>query len=349
MDSEAQARDLKTFIIKMIVAIALVALTWMLWHLRELLMLVFGAVLVSVILRLVADPIHRRLGLGQGLSLTIAVAILLGSFLVAMWLFGAEVARQTNAFADLLPQAWESLRARLETIGLGSRLDDWLDSASGSGVVSNISGVVMSIGGGLTDLVLVLFGGIYIAAQPELYRSGLLKLLPARSRPLADKAVEDSGRALRLWLKGRLISMTVVAILTGIGLTIIGVPAALTLAILAGLLEFIPFAGPIISAIPAILLALAQSPESAFWTALLFLLIQQLEGNVIEPLVQQRAVELPPALLLFAIVAATLLFGTVGILLGAPLLVVVYVLVKRLYVRETLNTDTPMPGERSKD
>jgi predicted PurR-regulated permease PerM len=142
-----------------------------------------------------------------------------------------------------------------------------------------------------------------------------------------------------------MVSMTVVGLLTWIGLTIIGVPSALTLALVAAILEFVPFIGPIVAAVPALLLAFAQSPETAIWVAILFFGIQQFEGNILEPLVQQRAVSIPPAVLLFAIVAGGLLFGIIGILFAGPLTVVSYVLVKRLYVREALHTKTPIPGE----
>jgi predicted PurR-regulated permease PerM len=337
--------ELKALATKTLVVASILILCWLTWQLRELLMLVFGAVLVSVVLRMIARPVHHRFGIGEGWALGVAVLLLFGILAIAMWLFGAEVAKQTSNLVELIPKAWASLQGRLEQWGLAGQVEKLTQGGTSSGFLSNVSGLVMSVGGGLTDLLLVIFGGIYIAAQPGLYRKGLLKLIPAGRRPLIGDALDDSGRALQLWLKGRLVSMTFVAILTGIGLAIIGVPSALTLALLAGLLEFIPFVGPILSAVPAVLLALASSPTSAFWVALLFLLIQQLEGNVIEPLVQQRAVELPPALLLFAIVAATLIFGTIGILLGAPLLVVLYVLVKRLYVREVLDTETPIPGE----
>ncbi len=339
--------ELKLLATKTLVVAAILILCWLAWQLRELLMLVFGAVLVSVVLRMIARPIHHRFGIGEGWSLGAAVLLVFGVLAMALWLFGAEVAQQTSNLADLIPKAWASLQGRLEQWGLSGQVERLMQGGTSSSVLSNVSGLVMSVGSGLTDLVLVIFGGIYVAAQPGLYRKGLLKLIPAGKRPLMDETLHDSGRALQLWLKGRLVSMTFVAILTGVGLTIIGVPSALTLALLAGLLEFIPFIGPILSAVPAVLLALASSPTSALWVALLFLIIQQLEGNLIEPLVQQRAVELPPALLLFAIVAATLVFGTIGILLGAPLLVVVYVMVKRLYVREALGTDTPIPGEEA--
>ena len=140
--------------------------------------------------------------------------------------------------------------------------------------------------------------------------------------------------------------MVAVGFLTWLGLALIGVPSALTLALLAGLLEFVPYVGPIVSAVPAVLLAFAASPEMAFWTALLFFGVQQFEGYVLEPLVQQHAVDLPPALLLFALVAGGLVFGLIGVLFAEPLTVMLFVMVKRLYVREALQTPTPIPGEK---
>lgn len=345
MTDQDGSPELKTLAAKTLVVAAILILCWLTWQLREMLMLVFGGVLVAVVLRMIARPIHARFGIREGWALAAAVLLVFGILGIAIWLFGAEIAKQTSNLAELIPNAWASLQGRLEQWGLGGQVERLMQGGASSGVLSNVSGLVMSVGGGLTDLLLVIFGGIYIAAQPGLYRKGLLKMVPSAKRPLVAETLDDSGRALQLWLKGRLVSMSFVAVLTWVGLTIIGVPSALPLALLAGLLEFIPFIGPILSAVPAILLALASSPSTALWVALLFLIIQQLEGNVIEPLVQQRAVELPPALLLFAIVAATLVFGTIGILLGAPLLVVVYVMVKRLWVREALGTETPIPGE----
>jgi predicted PurR-regulated permease PerM len=144
---------------------------------------------------------------------------------------------------------------------------------------------------------------------------------------------------------GTFVSMGVVGLVTGIGLWLIGVPSALALGLLAGLLEFVPIIGPIAASVPAILLAFSHSTEMALWTAGLFILVQQLEGNLIQPIVQRYAVDLPPALLLFSVVAGGLLFGIVGIIFAAPLTVVTFVLVKRLYVREVLDTETKLPHE----
>lgn len=340
----------RRFIERLVIAILILSLALLLWNLRALLILVFGAVLVAVILSLVAHPIKQRLRAPDWAALLAGVLIVTGIFAAAFGLFGAETMKQASALEEAIPAAWQTLLARLEPMGLAEPLRDWWQATQGGdgGVLSNLGGIAASVGSGVADALLVLVGGIYLAAQPRLYRTGLIKLTPPGARPLMAQALDDSRAALRLWLIGRLVSMTFVGVLAGLGLWLLGVPAALALALVAFVLEFVPYIGPIIAAIPAILLAMAIDPTLALWVGLLYLVIQQLEGNVIEPLVQQRAVDLPPALLLFSIVAGGFIFGGVGILFAAPLLVVIFVMVKRLYVREALNTATPMPGEEEK-
>jgi predicted PurR-regulated permease PerM len=206
----------------------------------------------------------------------------------------------------------------------------------------------MSVGGGIADTLVVVFGGIFLAAQPNFYRIGAIKLVPQAKRALVGEAMIDSERALRLWLRGQLFAMVLVGLLTGFGLWLIGVPSALALGLLAGLLEFIPFAGPVLAAIPGVLLAFVVSPELALWTVALYIGVQQIEGNLLQPIVQQFAVDLPPVVLLFSLLAFGMLFGVIGIIFAAPLTVVSYVLVKRLYVQEALGTKTPIPGEDKK-
>lgn len=335
------------FIERLVIAVIVIGVALLLWNLRGLFLLVFGAVLVSVILNIVARPIRERLDLPAWAALLAAVLIVVGVVGTAFWTFGAQVARQAEALQQMVPTAWMAMEARLDAWGLGDSVREWTAGLGrGGGVVANIGNFAVTVGNGILDTLLVIVGGIYLAAQPELYRVGLLKLVPRRGRDLAAEALDASGRALRLWLLGRMVSMAAVGLMTMIGLSIIGVPSALALGLLAAVLEFVPFIGPFLSAVPAILLAFAESPEKALWTALLFVIVQQIEGNLLEPMVQQRAVDLPPALLLFALAAGGLIFGAVGVVLAAPLTVVLYVMVKRLYVQEALRTPTPLPGQQ---
>ena len=336
----------RIFIERFVIAIIVIGIALLLWNLRGLFMLAFGAVLVAVILNLVAEPIRERLRAPAPLALLAAVLIVAGVIALAFWMFGSAVARQSEALQQMIPAAWQAVLTRLDGWGAGAPVRQWMASlGDGGGVVANLGTMAVSVASGLADTLLVLVGGIYLAAQPGLYWTGAIKLVPKRGRGLAAQALEASARALRLWLLGRMVSMAAVGLLTWLGLSIIGLPSALTLGLLAALLEFVPFIGPVLAAVPAVLLAFAVSPETALWVVLLFVIIQQIEGNVLEPLVQQRAVDLPPALLLFALVAGGIIFGAVGVVLAAPFTVVLYVMVKRLYVQEALDTDTPLPGQ----
>jgi predicted PurR-regulated permease PerM len=232
-------------------------------------------------------------------------------------------------------------------LGLGAQIKTLAQSirAPGGSSFSAFGKTILSIGSGIADVLVVIVAGIFLATQPRFYLTGAVKLIPPTKRALALESIMESEQALRLWLRGQLIAMIVVGLLTGLGLWALGMPSALTLGLLAGILEFIPFAGPILSAVPAILLALAVSPEIALWVLLLYFAVQQFEGYVLTPLVQQYAVDLPGVVLLFSLIAFGALFGTLGVILAAPLTVVCYVLVKRLYVIETLHTPTSIPGK----
>ncbi len=346
-DRPGTAMTEKLFIRRTLIVLALVALLLLAWELRAILLLLFGAVLVAVIFRALAEPIHRWTKVPESAAVGIAVLLVIGGFALVGWMFGAQMTAQFSGLVETLPTLWQSFDLTIGGIDVAERLRGMTQEVapSGSGIVSNVGSAVMTVGSGLADALVVLAGGIYLAMQPRLYRSGTLKLVPEERRGLLGEAMNDSGNALRLWLKGQLISMTVIGILTGLGLYLIGVPSALALGLLAGVLEFIPLVGPIIAAVPAILIALAIDPTLGLWTLGLYVVVQQVEGNVLQPLVQQYAVDLPAVILLFSLLAFGGLFGMVGIVLAAPLTVVLYVLVKRLYVREGLHTPTDVPGE----
>ena len=232
-------------------------------------------------------------------------------------------------------------------LGLGDELQRIIASLRQSFSAAGYGRAVLSIGNAIAEGLVVLVAGIFLAAQPRFYATGALELFPERRRPLIGQAMAESEKALRLWLKGQLIAMTAVGALTGLGLWLLGMPSALLLGLLAGILEFVPYAGPLLAAVPGVLLALAVSPDLALWVALLYFAVQQFEGYVLTPLVQQYAVELPGVLLLFSLLGFGILFGTLGVVLAAPLMVVTYVLIKRLYVIEALHTATPIPGEKA--
>lgn len=340
----------RLFVRRVLIVLGLAALFFLVWQLRTLLLMVFGAIVIASIFRAVADWISRITRLPSLAATALSILLVLGIVGALIALFGAHVAQQMQTLRETLPVAWKSIEQQLGDFGLAKQLERFVETITDpqGGSLSGFGQTLLSIGSGLADLVVVICAGIYLATQPKFYRTGFIKLVPPARRKIAAEAMLECERALRLWLKGQGIAMVAVGLLTGVGLWAIGMPSALTLGLLAGLLEFIPFAGPILAAVPAVLLALATGPEMTLWVVLLYLAVQQFEGNVLTPLVQQYAVDLPGVVLLFSLIGFGTLFGTLGVILAAPLAVVMLVLVKRLYVIETLHTETPIPGE-SKD
>lgn len=348
MTQRRPAEGDRLFIGRVLIVLLLAALFFLAWHLRHLVLMLFGAVVVATVFRALADRIGKLTGCREGIAVAISIALILGSAVALTALFGSHVMGQMDVLADRLPAAWASFEGRIGDIGLGEQLRRIVESAGQSGSFASFSRAVLSVGNGIAEVLVVLFAGIFLATQPRFYRTGAIKLVPPARRALVAEAMDESERALRLWLKGQLMAMVAVGLLTGFGLWLLGVPSAFALGLLAGLLEFIPFAGPILAAVPAVLLALAVGPDLALWVALLYFAVQQFEGYVLTPLVQQYAVDLPGVVLLFSLLGFGALFGTLGIILAAPLSVVTYVLVKRLYVIEALHTATPIPGEAKK-
>lgn len=340
------ASALRSYTFRVLIALALVALGILLWQLSGLLLLVFGAVVVSALLRAIVGPVTRLTGLPEGLALGLTIAALLAGLALLMWAFGWQLAVQVATLRQTLPGAWEHFQTWLSDSPLGPTVEALAQRTQSSvaGLASRAGALAMSATGGVANLFLVLVGGVYLAAQPRLYRIGLLKLLPAGARPAVADALDASGAALKAWLGGQLVAMAVVGLLTGLGLWALGVPVALGLGLITALLDFVPIVGPILAAIPAILLGFTVSPQIGLATLGLFVVVQQVEGHVLQPLIQQRAVDLPPALLLFSLFGVGTLLGPPGVLLAAPLTVVLYVLVKRLYVVQALHTQTPIPG-----
>lgn len=327
----------------MLWVLLLVALGWLLVQLADLLLLAFGAVLVAVIFHALAEPIARITKLPQRWALIAAMLLVLTVVGLSGWLFGAQIGSQFDELQQMLPRAWETFEQWLGATALGERLlaatRDW--APSGSVLARNVGSLAAATVGAVVNLLLVVVAGIYVAAQPRIYRSGLLQLIPLRSRDASREAVTATGRALRSWLRAQLLGMLAIGALTTAGLWLIGVPSALVLGLFAGLAEFVPILGPVIAAVPALLIAMTLGTDTVLWTLGLYVMLQQIEGNIIMPIVTRHAVELPPALALFSVVALGVLFGPLGVLFGAPLAVVIFVLVRELYVKRALGASAP--------
>jgi predicted PurR-regulated permease PerM len=345
--SPKHSPDEPTFVRRALIVIALAGLALLLWQLRTVLVLLFGAVVMGTIIRAISEPLSKHLRLPDGVAVLTAVLLLVGVLAGVGWLLGQRIAAQTDALAETLPRALAQVDQWLGSFGLAHPFSTWFAQlhSSGGTLVSRFGSWLSTASSGLANFLIVFFGGVFLASEPRFYRTGAIKLIPEASRGVFSQALDESEHALRLWLKGELIAMLVIGLMTGAGLWLLGVQSWLVLGILAGFFEFIPFAGPILSAIPGILIALVQSPQLALWTTLMYIFVQHSEAYLIQPVIQQYAVDVPAVVLLFSLLAFAALFGPIGILFAAPLSVVSYVLIKRLYVIEALDTPTPIPGE----
>ncbi|WP_418316209.1 AI-2E family transporter [Piscinibacter sakaiensis] len=317
--------------------LATVVLLALVWHLRQPVMLLFGAVLIAASLRALANPLADRTRLSPRLAtgvvlLTLSVVLGLG-----LWLLGRPLAEQFQALGSELPRAWANLREWLTEIPLGDRLLVLIEQTDTSDLPwEGIAGVAGTLASGMVSLLLIVLMGLYLAFDVYLYRNGLLRLFPPRRRRRVAEALDSAGHALTRWLLGQALTMVLVGVAVAVGLSLLQMPLALALGLTAGLLEFVPFFGPIASGLLAVLVAFVEGPQQALYVALLFLVIQQVEGNVVVPLVQRWAVQLPPVLAVASVVVFGTLFGIPGIVFGTPLMVVAMVLVRKLYIEQTL-------------
>jgi predicted PurR-regulated permease PerM len=308
-------------------------------QLGDVLLLVFAAILVASVLRGGAAWLHRRIGIGTGWCLAVVLVVIVLLFTALFGLEGARMIGEAAAVADTVRQQvqhlWDSWRNDPSVQRLVPRLTDQAGAILGhlTSLAPGVASSVIGVGG---DMVVVLATGIFLAMAPDTYVGGFLRLLLPRWRARGHEVMEELSRTLQLWFLGQLMDMLVVTVLTGAGLFFLGVPLALTLAIIAGLCNFVPYIGALAGAIPALAVAVAQSPQSAISVAILFIVVQTLEGNVIAPLIQKRTVDLPPALTILSQTVLGALFGVMGLILATPLFAAAMTAVRMVYVESVL-------------
>jgi len=320
--------------------------------LRHVLLLVFGAILIAVGFRGLTATLQRRARLKKAGAMVVAALIIVGTLGGMFYLLGAQIAAQISQLVETLPAAWSGFRERIDQNEFASRIFDELQGAmsgtNGSQLgafAGRIGAFTMSAAGATLELFLVIVAGIFFAVNPSAYTNGALALAPKQHRSNIREALGASGHALRRWLLGTLLSMAFIAVTVSIGLWALDVPAFLALGLLCGLAQFVPLIGPTLAAAPGILIALSVSPQTALWAALLYFITAQIEANLLTPVIQQKAVSLPPALLLFGVIAGALLLGPLGALFATPLIVVISVFVVIFYVRGVLgDVAAKVPG-----
>lgn len=332
---------------KMLIAVGIIILAILLVaaiiYVFDVVLLLFGSILLAIFLRGLADLVNRYTKLSEGLSVLLVSILFLLILAGAISLLAPSVAEQVRHLRDELPKSAQKVGAYISQFGWGRTIIEQLPSADeimkkvdAASILTRVGGYFSSTIGVIGNLFVMILLAVYLASEPRFYANGLTKLFPVNARPRVFEVLEEIGATLSWWLIGKTASMIFIGLLTWIGLWILGVPLSLTLGLIAGLLSFIPNFGPIFSAVPAILLAFIESPISAVYVLILFVAVQIIESNLVTPYIERQTVELPPALTVVAQLALGVLIGGVGLVLATPLLAVVVVLVQTVYIEDVL-------------
>ncbi|HEX2061540.1 MAG TPA: AI-2E family transporter [Thermoanaerobaculia bacterium] len=354
-----------------IVFLVLIALRF-LWIAHAIFVVTFLGMLIGLAMARGVDHLERwhiRRGIGAPLVLLAVVGAFVGLFA----LIGPSISQQSRELTKEMPKALHQIEQWLNRTpakalveqpqppqqqqqqqGQGNQQQQQQQGGLSGQLARELRGatkflfpIVSSIFGAIGGVIIVLFIAMYIAAEPGLYREGMLHLVPHRHRARAAEWLSTLRDTLRQWLIARLIAMVLIGVITGGALALLQVKGAVALGVLAGLLEFVPFFGPIASAIPAIAIALVDSPQKALWVVGLYLVMQQLEGNVITPLLLERRLDIPPVLTVVAVAALGVVFGVIGMLIAEPLLAVILVTTKMLYVTDVVGDEVKIGKEES--
>jgi predicted PurR-regulated permease PerM len=335
-------------------AVAFAALLLFSWYFAATLFLIFAGMLLGVALNALTTMLGRVVKLPHGLRLTIVCLVLAGLLSGAVFLGGTTIAQQATALSDTIKSQLVSVKAFLDRNGIdtsyfdignpsasaassaattpGAATTHSLPSAgalasSGGAIVSQTFKLLLGTVSAVGNFFIVLFLGLTFAAQPGVYRKGLLFMVPARHRARATVIVDRIGETLERWLMAQIITMFAVFLVTWIGLAIIGIQSAFILGIQAGLLAFIPTIGALIAGMIVVIASLASGWVAAVSALVLFLGVHALESYVLTPIIQRQALDIPPATLFAFQILLGVVFGIWGIALALPLMAIAKVMI----------------------
>jgi predicted PurR-regulated permease PerM len=306
------------------------------FKLTGLWLLIFGAVVIATVLRALAEPLIKYTPLNDTWAVLSVLVAVLAFLALTISLFGLQIADQAHILSTELPAAWDAVQTKIETLPLGAQIHSQIEQLGqqAGGLTSKLPLVAGNVLSSVADTFVALIAGVILAINPARYRDGVVFLMPDKHKGKMRDALNTAGGALRLWFIGQFISMILVGTLTGIGLSIIGLPSAVTLGLLSGLAQFIPLVGPVVSAGPGLLLAAMSGWQTVLWTLVIYTGVSHLESNFITPMVQRRIADIPIIITLFAVIGFAGLMGPMGVLFAMPLTVIIYTLVRKLYAGE---------------
>jgi predicted PurR-regulated permease PerM len=332
-----------------LVVVAIVALALLVWRIRTALLLGFIGVLLAILLRGLADFLSRYTRIPARWALLLVVTAFVGLFALFIWFAGPRINEQFSQLAKTLPTSIGRLRDTINESPVGRYLLSYLQppqpgTSQGIGLFSGVTGIASTLYDIITDLMLVFFSAIYFAVNPQMYKRGVLMLIPKSKSLRISEVLDESAYTLGYWLVGQVLMMIFVGVMVTVGLWIVGVPLALVLGVISGILEFVPVVGPVVGAVPGILFSMAGGWSQAVYATLVYLIVQETEANVLAPLTQKFTVEVPPALVVLTVVAFGYLFGFLGVFVATPMTALVIVWIKRLYIEDALGKAPPATG-----
>lgn len=333
------------FVRRILIVLAIAAVVWALLRAGDMLILAFGSSLGAIAIHAIAEGYEKRLRLPERPALIAAMITAIAIIGFLFWLFGVQFAPQINLLVARAPGMIDQLAQWLSHSPIGAKLVSAVEAAyAGSKAAQDLSGIVQGAGTLLLNIILLIVGALFFAVNPHIYKRGLLLLVPRPQRPAFADALDDVSDTLRLWLRTQLILMTTMGVLVGLGLWIAGVPSSAALGLLAGLSEFVPYIGPTAAMLPALGLAATVSTHAVIGTLVTYAAVRLIQTNFITPFVQHRVIDIPPAVTLFSIISIGIIFGLYALFFSAALLVVIFTLVRTLYLREMVGEDLDPPG-----
>ncbi|GBR51665.1 transporter [Neokomagataea thailandica NBRC 106555] len=332
-NNEPPARELQRIALVMRITLAIALSMLAVWLMGDVLTVIFAATLVSIVLHGLARTLRKGLPFLNYTAAVALVTLILLLLIVGLgWSSGPAIGDQFLRLKQALVAQSGGIKAQLSDSTLGRTILDYLPtslggnaqssgglSSFGTGIAGSVTGLLSSAFGVLGTLAVILIAGLYFALSPSQYIDGVLRLIPPAQRGTVRELMLTAGATLWAWTAGQALDMLVVGILSGIGLFFIGVPLALALGVVAGLCNFIPYIGAILGAAPAVLLGLSIGRKEALLVIVLYSVIQFFEGNVMAPLIQRRAVHMPPAIAILSQTVFSTILGVPGLILASPL------------------------------
>ena len=328
---------------KILIIIFFAVILLVIWKGAEVFLLIFAGVLLAIFLQSLSDFVRRHSTLSENWAVACVMLFFVALIALGVWRLAPTIETQFVDLTDQLPNVYELARDRLSEYPSGKKIVEKLPSPQqfvlgrGSGnVFGRVTGIFSTTLDIIINTLIILMTAVYFAFSRKIYKTGLLKLVPKNREARAREILSTIHSTLKSFLMGISASMAINGILTFLGLWMLEIPFAIPLGIIAGLMSFIPNIGPLIAGFPAVVIALAQSPTQALYVMILYLAVQNLDGFLITPLIQHRAVAIPPVLIIAAQLLLAVIFGFLGLLLAVPITAVVFVLVKMIYVEDIL-------------